>query len=427
MVLYSLDKQLTQRLYKALPKDIFKNTSIHIPEHDRSLIETLKYEIPDVVLLATQPGEDWMDLFLKVDEDPWLDSTVFLVSSPQPDEELFDHYRGFNIAYFLDEARLDQQLPQVIDTLERTKDLLNHSGLIQKITSLSGELTLENNLMAVNYYASLFSNYLYREGHLSRSKRLALHLSLSELLVNAIEHGNAGITFEEKTEWLHTHRTIQALVEERLKKPENNGKTVRLQYSISPLRSDFTITDEGAGFDTSIVPKLGNDAALVHGRGILLSRRSIDSLEYNETGNQVRIGILHDGSAERLVPPGFVSSPPIEYQQGQIIFSENEAGDNLYYIVSGEYAVYVQGKRITELSTRDIFMGEMGFLLGNRRSATVICIKPGKLVEISRGVFSEAIKIHPNYGIFLLKNMAKRLREANLRYAGNADFSFSFR
>jgi anti-sigma regulatory factor (Ser/Thr protein kinase) len=427
LVIYSSDRDFTQRLYAALPKDITRRTSIHLVEPHLSILDTLKYEIPDVVLLGIGSNEDWFETFQKVDEDPWLEDTIFILVSPEADEELFDHYRGFNIAYILDESRLEAQLPQVVETLEKTKDLLNHSGLIQKITNLSGELVLDNNLMSVYYYASLFSNYLYREGYLSRSKRLALHLSLTELLVNAIEHGNAGITFEEKSEWLSKHRTIQALVEERLKRPENLGKLVRLQYSIGPMQSEFIITDDGDGFDTSIVKKLGKDVSLVHGRGILLSRKSVDKLEYNEKGNQVRLTIIHDGTAERQIPYGFVSQSPKEFQSGQVIFSENEPGDNLYYIVSGEYAVYVQGKRITELSTRDIFMGEMGFLLGNRRSATVICTKPGKLVEISREVFADAIRRYPNYGIFLLKTLAKRLREANLRYAGNADFSTSFR
>lgn len=427
MVIYSRDKDEAQRLYAALPKDILRRASIHLVEPQMNLLDVLKYEIPDVVLLGIDPSEDWTETFIKVDEDPWLDNTVFILVSPQADEELLDRYRGFNIAYILDETRLESQLPQVIDTLEKTKDLLNHSGLIQKITNISGDLVLDNNLMSVFYYASLFSNYLYREGYLSRTKRLALHLSLTELLVNAIEHGNAGITFEEKTQWLSEHRTIQALVEERLKRPENMGKLIRLQYSIGPLQSEFIITDDGDGFDTSILNTLGQDVSLVHGRGILLSRKSVDRLEYNEKGNQVKLTVVHDGTAERQIPPGFVSQPPKEFQAGQVIFSENEPGDNLYYIVSGEYAVYVQGKRITGLSTRDIFMGEMGFLLGNRRSATVICTKPGKLVEISREVFADAIKRYPNYGIFLLKTLAKRLREANLRYAGNADFSTSFR
>lgn len=427
LVIYSQDRDYTQSLYAALPRDILRRTSIHLVEPHVSLLDTLKYEIPDAVLLGTQEGEDWLELFQKVEEDPWLENTVFILVCPEANEELLDHYRGFNIAYILERSRLESQLPQVIDTLEKTKDLLNHSGIIQKITNISGELVLDNNLISVYYYASLFSNYLYREGYLSRSKRLGLHLSLTELLVNAIEHGNAGITFEEKTQWLATHRTIQPLVEEKLKLPENQGKLVRLQYSIGPLQSEFVITDDGNGFDTSILDNLGKDVSLVHGRGILLSRRSVDRLEYNEKGNQARLVVIHDGTAERQIPPGFVSLPPKEFQPGQVIFSENEPGDNLYYIVSGEYAVYVQGKRITELSPHDIFMGEMGFLLGNRRSATVVCTKPGKLVEISREVFADAIRRYPNYGIFLLKTMARRLREANLRYAGNADFSFGWR
>jgi CRP-like cAMP-binding protein len=59
-------------------------------------------------------------------------------------------------------------------------------------------------------------------------------------------------------------------------------------------------------------------------------------------------------------------------------------------------------------------MGEMSFLLNNRRSATVIADTEGKLVKITRRSFVSVIKDYPHYGIFLSKLLARKLVRANI-------------
>lgn len=58
-------------------------------------------------------------------------------------------------------------------------------------------------------------------------------------------------------------------------------------------------------------------------------------------------------------------------------------------------------------------MGEMSFLLNNRRSATVIADEDAKLVKISRKSFVEVMKHYPHYGIFLSKLLARKLARSN--------------
>ncbi len=66
---------------------------------------------------------------------------------------------------------------------------------------------------------------------------------------------------------------------------------------------------------------------------------------------------------------------------------------------------------MARLTARDVFMGEMSFLLGNRRTATVIAATGGKLVEISRQAFTEAVKQYPNYGNLSVENARSALRD----------------
>jgi len=111
---------------------------------------------------------------------------------------------------------------------------------------------------------------------------------LSELLVNAVEHGNLGISYSEKSSLVENGAWL-AEVERRLQMPENNSRRVRVAYRKNDTSLTFLITDEGNGFDwgkfLEIDPARGSDS---HGRGIALARIiSFSKLEYMGKGNQV--------------------------------------------------------------------------------------------------------------------------------------------
>ncbi|MFN2441791.1 MAG: response regulator, partial [Thermoanaerobaculia bacterium] len=73
-------------------------------------------------------------------------------------------------------------------------------------------------------------------------------IGLTELLLNAVEHGNLGITYEEKSTLKHRDEWSDE-VERRLALPENADKRVTVRYARTGDESRFTITDEGEGFD----------------------------------------------------------------------------------------------------------------------------------------------------------------------------------
>lgn len=384
-------------------------------------LDYLRYEIPDMVVLDVGPEPaQYVSVFEGLESDPWLDSVgIILVVSDVDD--VIEWYQGYNVAYFLNEDELDRNLGRVMAILDEKREFLNYDGIIKKITVLSGELTLATDLLLVQYYSSLFSNYLFKEGFVDREKKFSVKLALEELLTNAMEHGNAGLTYDEKTKLQDTGQSVQDFVESRMRKSPWKGRKVTLGYGISPVSSRFSITDEGSGFDTTKLPTPKDMSAgvdLAHGRGIYLSMHSADSLVYNSRGNAVTVAFEHNGKAERTIPEGFIQNEPRQLAPGDVVFREAATGDHLCYIVSGQYDVLVGGKKVATLTPSDVFMGEMSFLLGNRRTATVVATTPGKLVEISRRSFTEAVKQYPNYGIFLSKMLARRLRDNNRRFAG---------
>ncbi|TPQ28921.1 response regulator [Methylomonas sp. EFPC3] len=144
---------------------------------------------------------------------------------------------------------------------------------------------------------------LMREGRFSfqtleDARVLATHLAricpeperavqgLQELLINAVEHGNLGISYAEKGRFVLAGTWTEE-IDRRLQLPEYR----QLFAEVCFLRGDdelrFTITDQGSGFDCSGYLDFSPERAFdIHGRGIAMARHlSFDSLEYVGNGN----------------------------------------------------------------------------------------------------------------------------------------------
>ena len=113
-------------------------------------------------------------------------------------------------------------------------------------------------------------------------------MGLVELLVNAVEHGNLGITYAEKSALRQASRWEDE-VERRLSQEPWRSRRARVALRREGSQVEFTITDEGAGFDWK--PFLDFDPARafdLNGRGIAMARKlGFSSLEYRGAGNIV--------------------------------------------------------------------------------------------------------------------------------------------
>ena len=85
--------------------------------------------------------------------------------------------------------------------------------------------------------------------------------------------------------------------------------------------------------------------------------------------------------------------------------------------VSGSFGIYSGEKLISTLNVDDMFLGEMSFLLNDRRSATVIARGRSVLMPIQKKTFVNVIKEQPHYGIFLARLLAQRLSRLNATVA----------
>lgn len=124
-------------------------------------------------------------------------------------------------------------------------------------------------------------------------------LGLTELMLNAVEHGNLGVGYAEKSVLLTEDRLHDELAR-RLALPENSDKVAHIQFNQVGRDFVFVIQDEGLGFDWEPYLEMSMDRMMdMHGRGIAMSRSlSFSSIEYQGSGNRVVATISADAKSQ---------------------------------------------------------------------------------------------------------------------------------
>ena len=112
-------------------------------------------------------------------------------------------------------------------------------------------------------------------------------LGISELLLNAVEHGNWGISSEEKSRLQAADQWL-AEIQRRALAKEYAVKTVQVHWERLANQIILRVKDEGEGFDWKAY-ETAHAATIQNGRGILMARKLVfEDLTFSEKGNEVR-------------------------------------------------------------------------------------------------------------------------------------------
>ena len=381
--------------------------------------EFLRIEMPELAIISFSDQKiDCGSLLNAVRGDPWLISTglIGLCDSPAIIRES-GIISGTNLIALLENSRISRQLPQVASIISNNRHMLFHRVIGSDFgAEISATFELKNDTLEAGVFTNLICNYLFNMNCIDATLREHLNFVLIEMLINAIEHGNCAISYEEKSRWLENNSNINDLIDEKCSDPAIAARKVYLQYTIKPAFSKFRITDEGSGFDWRAVkaPSTGQAISL-HGRGITLSRELTSGLIYNEPGNAVEFVFNHKSGVSNVAPALFQDLKTVVFKSGEVVFNEGEPSNFLYFICTGTFEVLVNGQPVSALHPDDIFLGEMSFLLSNRRSATVRATSEAKLIRVSKKEFVEGIKAKPHYALFLARLLARRMERLNQR------------
>lgn len=387
---------------------------IHVTTIEEA-ISVLRYELPEIKIIDFRdPAIDAQKCFEIIKSDPWL---LFggVIAIVDKNSEKIDMEQKKDPNFLLVTSRKDfeDHASLIVKILtEQSNFLLNRRQRVDLTSSEHGQFVSETDPFEIVFYPNLLGTYLYNSNRIDELGRMAFQSACMELLLNAVEHGNCEITYEEKSKWLEQGNNILDLIRIKRNNPEVCKKKVYITYDINPERTRVTIADDGKGFDWK--NRLEGEMQVgLHGMGMKMTQSMVQNMHYNDLGNEVTFEIQNQKNVANFTPAILKSQQVLSFRHMQLVCREDEDTSDLFYISSGLYAVYVDNKLITTLSPADIFIGELAFLLNDRRSATVVSIGEGTLIKLDKAKFRNLIERHPHYGIFLARLVGQRLYRQN--------------
>lgn len=418
MPVISTDPELNDRVNRIT--DSFRETvsPVFIDSSDKAL-EYLKYELPEVSLLHfSDKVLDTQRIIDTIKADPWLLYGGIVAVHKSGDRELSaEQMPNSNIISLIPRSEFVATFFRVLRIIVENRQILFQREIQNELLgTIAGSFVMDNDPFNVRAYSNLVTNFLYNLNYVDQEQKDRLQLAIFEMLMNAVEHGNCNISYTEKTEWLESGGDILELIREKCKEPEIARKRVYFSYRITQDRSYYTIADQGEGFDWRKYTGDREEDEVnlgMHGHGIRMTQHYIENLQYNEPGNEVSFELAHTQDRTNVVPELFSGEEEVVFYDGQTIFTEHEESTDLFYIVSGKLGIYSAGQLVSKLGPEDIFLGEMSFLLNDRRSATVLSEGTSSLLRISKNEFVNAVQQRPHYGIFLARLLAQRIIRLN--------------
>ena len=194
-------------------------------------------------------------------------------------------------ASYVPKRRLVHHLEETCRLVLRAADDTRNVSrlLVHRTEQADFKFSLENELPLLAAVVAYMQQTMRALGLFDEGERLRIGIALEEVLLNAMFHGNLELSSalredDEKPTYHEEART-------RAKETPYRERRIFVEARLSPTAAEFTIRDEGPGFNPKDLPNPTDPANLnrVSGRGLLLMHTFMDEVAFNDSGNQVRL------------------------------------------------------------------------------------------------------------------------------------------
>ena len=267
-----------------------KETNWRIEEatDGRDAFEQISRRPPDVVVTDLQmPEMNGLELVQAVRRDVPLVPVVLVTG--QGSEEIAVKALEAGAASYVPKSELNKQL---VDTLESVMaaagERQSMSQLMRCVTEWRANFSLPNDPSILLSLVAHLQRTMCAMALFDDSVRLRIGVALEEALLNAAYHGNLEVSSKLREE---NHSQYYELARKRMSDDPYRSRRVSVEVELTPDYVEYIVEDEGPGFDPGELPDPTDPANLDRpcGRGLLLMRTFMDTLEYNDTGNRVRM------------------------------------------------------------------------------------------------------------------------------------------
>lgn len=252
----------------------------------RALVAEREREIEAVVLELALPDMDGFDLLRWMKDQPSLACAEVVVQSSRLRSDSVRKALDCGAYFYLSRPFQASQVQAIVRAAVEACRL--RRSLEQKVDEVEDAF-------------GLLSRGIFHLRSLREAELLSAHLgsavgdpakgaALLELLINAVEHGNLEISYEDKSRLMADGRLADE-IERRLDLPEYASRQVEVQVEQRASGFQVLIRDEGPGFEPDRYFTVEESRLFdSHGRGILFANAALE-LEYLGRGNEVRVVI----------------------------------------------------------------------------------------------------------------------------------------
>lgn len=255
--------------------------------------------IDSILLDRIMPGMDGLEVVTRLKQDPVLRQIPVVMQTGSDSPEQVRERIDAGVFYYLTKPVQDSVLKSVLAASLRERQQRRDLQAMQ-LQQSAGFHLIESLRMQYRTLPEAEGVAVFLAQCFPDPERTAA--GLMELLTNAVEHGNLGIGYEEKTRLIEQGNWREEVLR-RAELAPNLGKKVEVLLQIKPEGTYVQITDEGAGFDwksyLTIDPSRTGHS---HGRGIAQANaQSFDALRYNERGNQLLAAVYANKSRSQVL------------------------------------------------------------------------------------------------------------------------------
>jgi CheY-like chemotaxis protein/anti-sigma regulatory factor (Ser/Thr protein kinase) len=246
---------------------------------DRAVEELASGE-PDLILTDLRmPGMNGLELVEHVHEEHPL--VPMIVMTSQGSEHLAVQALEAGATSYVPKRDLPEHLPDTVrQVLDVAKARRSRRVVLRYLDVSETRFELANDPELILPLVGFFQDGLDRLAFGSPSLRTQVCMALMEAVSNAMIHGNLEVPSELREK---SAEDYHRLIEERRRQEPYTARRVRCTAQESAGRVQYTIEDEGPGFDPAKLPDptAPEHMGRLHGRGLLLIRTFMDEVEFN--------------------------------------------------------------------------------------------------------------------------------------------------
>ena len=269
---------------------------VQFAEDGAEAYEMIGQIFPDVVVTDLQmPNMNGIQLCSEAKAE-YPTVPIILITGKGSEELALEALDAGAVSYVPKSALAGSLLETVEQVLAISKCRKSQGRLMEYSTSNRYQFNLENDQSLIFSMIDFVRFEMEKLGLGDRSDQRHVAVAIEEALLNAMFHGNLeldGTSVQDARRAFHDGEIADA-VKERLANETFASRRVKVGIDISRSRIEMIVRDGGQGFDTVTMLEHASEPSQLSGaggRGLTLIRKFMDQLQFNESGNEIRMSL----------------------------------------------------------------------------------------------------------------------------------------